>query len=254
MAMATEFIFDRDITSCKERCRQSADLFNKLQEDSRNRSISTKDLIRFTGNVGEDGVLALALWTLAAHTAQAGHPIPVASIVDACKAVATFTDRYTFGGGASDQDRCLAGIKVAADTVFGSGTDRMVQYLAAQCTDHVGVIAEASNGNVVYSDDHLLVSWRSCFGSSKAELYVCVRSADTGLWVWTPPIVSQNVVPPISSFRAAREAIRNWRGRTLSGELAGSSAIRLCNLLGIEVQGDKGIIHGNHRRSQGFAK
>ena len=208
---------------------------------------------------GTPAIAAAVLLSLHAQVMaqiQAGRPIELEWIIGAIKSTVHYCKDIAIVEQETLETRLIAFVVQSYEWIVRHSADLRVRGLAAVAADHVRIVNAANAGNVVYRDPHLLVSWISVHGTKKPELYVCTRCGITGMWVYLPQLLmgGHNLVPPISSFRAARHAIANWRGRPLTGELVGSSAIRLCNLLGIEVQGDKGIIHGNRRCAQGFAK
>ncbi len=252
MHMRTEFIFDRDTRPANAHFQRNVELFEQAVSTAPMAPDDMKEVTRFVESIGEDGSRALASWSALAFLARSGKPIALEDLLSASAAASHYSETFHPFRSGADHNRAMAGITLSTDVVFTRATDPIVRLFTGAVSDHLRVIAEANNGNVVYRDDHLLISWRSCFGKEKPELYICVRHAETGIWTWLPQILSDNIVPPISSFRAARRAIATWRGQSLTGELVGSSAIRLCELLGIEVQRDIGIIHGNRRRSSGF--
>ncbi len=252
MHMRTELIFDRDPRPANSHFDQNLRRFEKAISKSVERPADLADTEAFMQSVGEDACRAVASWAALAFVAHAGKPIALDDVLTAGAQAAHYSETFHPYRSGSDHNRAMAGITLSTDVVFTRATDPIVRLFAAACSDHLRVITEANYGNVVYRDDHLLISWRSCFGKEKAELYICVRHAETGIWTWLPQAFADNIVPPVSSFRAARKAIANWRGQTLTGELVGSSAVRLCKLLGIQVQGNIGVIHGNRRKPKGF--
>lgn len=141
----------------------------------------------------------------------------------------------------------------SAEYVSNHSKDTAHRTYGFMCAEHIRIMLEANSGNVVYQDSHLLIAWRTCFGQESPELFVCVRCGRTGLFTYMPQIVmgGTNVTPPLSSFRAARQAVRDWKGQTLTGDLIGSNSIRLCKALGIDVKGSTGIIRRS-QRNKGF--
>lgn len=91
-------------------------------------------------------------------------------------------------------------------------------------------------GQSVYRDETLLVGPESCLPGMKPELYVCIPHRDWHVWSFIP-LPEMNRVPPLSSIKAARKVISQWRGKKLSGDLCGDGSDRICRLLGLKVKG-----------------
>ena len=197
---------------------------------------------------GTGGAHALLRWSVLVANIKHKQPVTMDDTIAACLAAVAFTETLPLAKD-GPEIRALGFVVQSAEFVKRHSADLRVAALADLCVEHIRIITEANAGNVVYRDPYLLVSWRSVFGTQKPELYVCVRNQATGLFMYIPQFLvgGTNITPPPSSFRAARHAIAHWKGQPLVGELVGSSAIRLCKLLGITVQGDKGVIHRSRR-------
>jgi hypothetical protein len=157
---------------------------------------------------------------------------------------------------ATPETNLLALLIESAEYVHNHASDTKQKLLAFICAEHIRLLAEANSGSVVYRDPYLLISWRSAFKRERPELYVCVRCLRTGAFTYVPQFLvgDTNVTPPISSFRAARQAIRNWKGQSIGGDLLSSASIRLCEALGIEIQGTRGVIRRASGRLTGFGR
>lgn len=251
--MRTEFLFDRPSPRSNPAYIANIERIEQVMLAGRQKPVDHAAIDEFTRSIGELGTEALAHWSLIAQRASTGQSVAMDAVIDAAILLAVYSEGYDPFVGDDSRNRATAGLVMTADLTAERARNPQVKAVAALCSDHIKLLSEANAGNVVFRDSYLLISWRSNFGRERPELYACVRNSVTGLWTWLPPAATKavgmgdNVEPPLSSFRAARKTIATWKGQSLVGELAGSTAIRFCRLLGIEVQGDKGIIHRSRR-------
>lgn len=204
--------------------------------------------------LGNEMATAIWLWGCAVHTVKTGAAIQRDLVKEAICATVTCVEHASIKKPNTPKARLALFMACSADYVEARSEDPLCRMQAMQCAEHIRIVLEANAGNVVYRDSFLLVSWRNCLGMDKPELFVCTRNQATGIFTYLPNSVAQgcNMVPPISSFKAAKKAVQGWRGQRLTGDLMGSAAIRLCNIIGIEVKNDKAVIRGNHHCAKGF--
>lgn len=204
--------------------------------------------------VGSEMATAIWLWACVVHTVKTDAAIQADLIKEAICATVPCVEHASMKKPNTPMARLSAIIACSADYVEARSKDFLCRLQAMQFAEHIRIVFQANAGNVVYRDPFLLVSWRNCLDTERPELFVCTRNQATGIFTYLPNSVVQdcNIVPPISSFKAARKAVQSWRGQPLTGDLMGSAAIRLCNIIGIEVKDDKAVIRGNHHCAKGF--
>ena len=260
MKQAAEFVFDRPSKKESKLMEGQIGKYESFLQSLAEKNVgmdesSLQDSVVVMNNqIGTQATLALLYWGLVSLQVKRGEPVSANTLQKAISETAAITAKITPGRISTPGTRLMALLLTNADFVASRARDHWAALMASCCADHVRIIAEANAGNVVYRDPFLLVSWRSGFGAWQPELFVCTFNSKLNIYTYLPQSLTSdtNLVPPISSFKAARAAVQNWRGRQLSGELVGSVAIRLCSILGIEVQGDKGCIKGNQKRASGF--
>lgn len=104
-------------------------------------------------------------------------------------------------------------------------------------------------GQSVYRDETLLIAPERCLPGMKPELYVCIPHRRWYIWSFMP-LPGMNAIPPLSSIKAARKVISEWRGKPLSGDLCGDGSDRICRLLGLDVKGYSAFLNP---QKKGFA-
>lgn len=115
--------------------------------------------------------------------------------------------------------------------------------LATAIRGHIFLDQYTGMGCDIYRDDHLWIL--SLPLRHSRELWVVVRNS-LGLWTTQPAgfVPGANRRPPLSSFRSARQAARQWTGPTCRGALTGLVAERLTRALGARLTTDKHAVIG----------
>jgi len=105
-----------------------------------------------------------------------------------------------------------------------------------------------ADGKSVYRDSDLFIGTEKCLKNMKPELYICLPHRKWYVWSFIP-LPGMNIIPPLSSIKAARSVVKQWRGKRLSGGLCGKGAERICRVLGLEVKGYASFLNP---QSKGF--
>jgi hypothetical protein len=237
---------------------RSKKIVEHLTETLGEKPLTNDELCKFADVFEQDpqAVLAVFHWLELFDKARRGVPIESSSIKAACFIAGSFLDLAIQLplNQSNPHTRFVAMMLQFADSVALSSSSDQITNACSIFTDYVRLAWEVSMGHCVYRDKFLIVGWRNGFSEKENELYVVVRNSIMNVYTFIPNlfVAETNITPPASSFRNARRAVKAWRGQRLSGELVGSSAIRLCEVLGIEVHGTIGVIPGNTRKSRGF--
>lgn len=104
-------------------------------------------------------------------------------------------------------------------------------------------------GKYVYYDKNIFVGFRPCLGNKPDELFVFVKKNDHYTF---DSIASTQSKLSISSLKKAKNAIKAWKGEIKIGFSHTPASLRLCKLLGLDVNKTNGQVRLYRQKGVGF--